>query len=230
MGLVKFGVSNFLPPLYSLKKIAVLSFLISLVFVLMFVGFSQDIFGHRNGAYRYDDASNTNPDPFNPNWMRDLPDYAKITELSLPGTHDTWAGHQSYDNLRGSVRTQSMDLEEQLDAGIRVLDIRLKCIPKTNNDCDFPVHHGSVYLNKNWIDDTLEGSDDPNDDLAVLEWLKRHPSETVIMNLQEEDSDDDKFDKGMDGDVERNIGNGPGTTRPGRNFYGLPVSGGNPRR
>jgi len=157
-----------------------------IVSILIFGVFTLDAFAHKTGPYRYDNESPSNPNPVNSDWMSTLSDDAKITELSLPGTHDTWAGHQSnFFNPQFSTRTQGMDLEEQLNAGIRVLDIRVRCLLKTLGDdfCSFPIHHGVVFLDKNWGDDTLP---------VVLDWLKRHPTEMVIMNLQKEKHDIDE--------------------------------------
>ena len=151
-----------------------------IVSILIFGVYTLDAFAHKTGPYRYDNESSSNPNPLNPNWMSTLSDDAKITELSLPGTHDSWAGHQSnYYNPQWSTRTQGMDLEEQLNAGIRALDIRVRCLLDNLADdyCTFTIHHGTVYLHKNFKKDTLE---------KVLDWLKSHPTEMVIMNLQKE--------------------------------------------
>jgi len=182
MGLVKFGVSNFLPPLFSVKKIAVLSFLISLVFVLMFVGFSQDVFGHGNShgrsPYRFEAEG---PVANNPVWMKELRDSLLITAISIPGTHDTMAGTDS-PNL--GVITQSMNLEEQLESGIRALDIRVK-----HQGGNFPIFHANFFLGFFITDDVLT---------VTKNFLEDNPSETVIINLQQEHPDNHpNFDVNM---------------------------------
>jgi 1-phosphatidylinositol phosphodiesterase len=56
-----------------------------------------------------------------PNWMGRLSDSTRLSELSLPGTHDSGASV-----FGGDIAfTQSMSLATQLDSGIRVWDIRL---------------------------------------------------------------------------------------------------------
>jgi 1-phosphatidylinositol phosphodiesterase len=50
---------------------------------------------------------------------------AKLSQLSIPGTHDSIAYHPAGGG--NIVWTQWMPLKIQLDAGIRFLDIRLKC-------------------------------------------------------------------------------------------------------
>lgn len=115
-------------------------------------------------AYSHDATNGAS----NPRWMTGLPDTLKLSELSLPGTHDTMA-HYGGD----SVQTQSMDLSEQLNAGIRVLDIRCWHI---NNQ--FVISHGIVPQNASFADvlDTVDA------------FLAANPGETVIMRVKEENS------------------------------------------
>jgi len=219
MGLVKFGVSNFLPPLFGLKKIAVLSFLISLVFVLIVPGFFE-AYAHPhesfNGSFDRVEVSRSN-------WMEALSDLIKITELSIPGTHDSWAANNTPEppieadcgsldsdflcelvdfmegfgvnpadeinpaDLKELAQTQAWSLENQLKNGIRALDIRVRCAGSTA--CDFSLHHGSIFLDKNFRGDTLP---------VILKFLKEHPSEFIIMNLQEEASNSNVFASQME--------------------------------
>jgi 1-phosphatidylinositol phosphodiesterase len=64
-----------------------------------------------------------------------------------------------------------MSIANQLDIGVRYLDIRLRQI-----DNALVVHHGSVYQNQNF-DDVL---------LQVTGFLAANPSETVIMEVSSE--------------------------------------------
>ena len=57
------------------------------------------------------------------NWMSAVPDDTLISELSIPGTHDTCA---LIDHPLGFARCQNRDLREQLYSGIRFIDIRVK--------------------------------------------------------------------------------------------------------
>src|SRR4051794_14918530 len=52
-------------------------------------------------------------------WMGALDQRRKISEITIPGTHDsaTWT-------LSGNAQCQTSDIRQQLDAGIRFLDIR----------------------------------------------------------------------------------------------------------
>ena len=103
-----------------------------------------------------------------PDWMGQLPDYTPLSELSVPGTHDTMA----YDGtILGFGQTQSVSLNGQLKGGIRALDIRCRHL---NNR--FPIHHGSFYLNANFTD--------VMDDCAAF--LETHPTESIFMKIAKE--------------------------------------------
>ena len=94
----------------------------------------------------------------------DLP----LTRLSIPGTHDAGA---LYEPLSGTTKCQNLTLGEQLNAGVRFLDIRCRHV---NNA--FLIHHGLIYQKMNF-DDVLN---------AVIGFLTNNPSETVIMSVKEE--------------------------------------------
>src|SRR5262249_28574733 len=58
------------------------------------------------------------PETLHNDWMKWVPDDTNLTEMSLPGTHDTMSLYGG-----GIPETQSMKLRSQLNAGIRVIDI-----------------------------------------------------------------------------------------------------------
>jgi 1-phosphatidylinositol phosphodiesterase len=101
---------------------------------------------------------------WHPNWMRWVPDSKLLSDLSLPGTHDTMA-------LYGGdlVETQSLPLRSQLDAGIRVLDIRCRHIEDV-----FAIHHGVVFQNAYFGADVLK---------VCYEFLQDNPTETILMRV-----------------------------------------------
>ncbi len=102
----------------------------------------------------------------NPDWMGRLPDSARLSDLSLPGTHDTMARNASVFAL-----TQDAELSTQLRAGIRVLDIRARHFRDA-----FPIHHDLEYLNANFTDVVV----------SVTDFLRDHPTEAVVMRLKQE--------------------------------------------
>jgi hypothetical protein len=111
-------------------------------------------------------------------WMANLPDDIAIARMSIPGTHDTMAYQadaQLTHEMRTFTLTQSIDLDTQLRHGARVIDIRCRRIGGT-----FTMHHGSVYLGTNFTDVLT----------TVRSFLQSHPTETVLMSIQEEHEPD----------------------------------------
>ncbi len=102
----------------------------------------------------------------NPNWMSELSGTLRLSDLSLPGTHDSLSLHGGQ-----WVETQSISLKNQLESGVRVFDIRARHI----ND-NFTIHHGPVYQKKNF-DDVM---------VSMTEFLENHPRETILMRVKEE--------------------------------------------
>lgn len=118
---------------------------------------------HDHQGYSHDGAVNYS----NADWMRAVPGNRLLRDLSLPGTHDT----MTYTVGDPITQTQSMSLPNQLNAGIRALDIRCRRIGNR-----FAIHHGIVYLHKNF-DDVL---------LDATRFLAAHPGETLLMRVKEE--------------------------------------------
>ncbi|EMF0060778.1 phosphatidylinositol-specific phospholipase C domain-containing protein, partial [Enterococcus hirae] len=107
-------------------------------------------------------------------WMSRLGDDLRVSQFSIPGTHDSCATH----GVLGIGKEQSLSLPEQLNAGIRYLDIRCKYTNGT-----FAIHHGPVYQQL-MFGDVLN---------QVIDFLNKHPKETVFMRVKQEQSHvDDK--------------------------------------
>lgn len=102
-------------------------------------------------------------------WMSTVAGSTRLRDLSVPGTHDTVTGE--YTGWIPGVETQTLPMAEQLKAGVRALDVRCRHIGNA-----FAIHHGSVYLGKNF-DDVLQ---------VVTGFLRQHPRETVLMRVKEE--------------------------------------------
>ena len=106
----------------------------------------------------------------NPEWMTNLPNDKHLSELSIPGTHDTMAFHtQQVGN--DWVWCQCWGLGLQMSMEICFFDIRCR-----NFNNDLPLHHEQYYLDCRF-DDVLR---------RVTEYLNEHPHEFFIMNVQEE--------------------------------------------
>ena len=152
---------------------------------------------HDSGGYSHDST----PLLENPSWMKYLSGNPKLSELSLPGTHDTmayrvtddviWAaggaaavgayvagpmlgavaGIVTNEIVRDIVQTQSMDLATQLRAGVRVLDIR---IGHANDR--FRIHHGPIDLKADFgeVMETIDA------------FLADYPSEAILVRLKKD--------------------------------------------
>jgi 1-phosphatidylinositol phosphodiesterase len=109
----------------------------------------------------------------NTDWMRWISEDTSVAALSIPGTHDTMTnGYPSgVPFVSIWVRTQSMGLRSQLEAGVRALDIRARHIGDR-----FTMHHENYYLNSNF-DNVLR---------TVVQFLKEHPTEVIVMRVKEE--------------------------------------------
>jgi hypothetical protein len=99
-----------------------------------------------------------------PDWMGELPDDLLLSELSIPGTHETMARH-GY----GHAPCQSLDLYHQLRAGIRALDIRVRSVKER-----WEIYHGDSAQQANF-GHVLS---------TVVDFLTDHRDETVLMRIQ----------------------------------------------
>lgn len=102
--------------------------------------------------------------------MITIPDFLRLSEISIPGTHDSMAFRSNLP-FRDVVRTQTMDLEEQLLSGIRYLDIRV-----SYEGDYFKCRHGAIDLGYNF-EDVLK---------IIQEYLSNYPTETIIMRFKQE--------------------------------------------
>lgn len=113
-------------------------------------------------------------------WMRNLPDEKPLSEVILPGTHDSAAAHPDIPFI---TRCQSYEIDEQLSAGYRYLDIRLG-----ERNGRLVLMHGFTLCRKAafpwseplYVEDVLGDCE---------AFLDEHPSETVIFAVKHEHGD-----------------------------------------
>ncbi|KUH47360.1 hypothetical protein [Mycoplasmopsis meleagridis] len=114
-------------------------------------------------------------------WMKNVDSSKKLSELSIPGTHDSamW-DYKGVAGLFGSswALTQSKNFSQQLIAGIRFFDIRV-----AGFHYGLALKHGPVWANTN-----LEAFFQ-----SVKTFLSAHPSEVVLFRIQQEDVDVSKY-------------------------------------
>ena len=102
------------------------------------------------------------------NWMADLVDGTPLNALSIPGTHDSGALY-SFADVSG--KCQTLCVADQLQIGVRFLDIRLQLV-----DDELRVVHSFVDQ-KTELGDLL-------DDIAVF--LRAHPTEFLLVSFKED--------------------------------------------
>jgi 1-phosphatidylinositol phosphodiesterase len=104
-------------------------------------------------------------------WMAGLSGATRLSALTIPGTHDTCALHGG-----DAVQCQTKSLKDQLDSGIRYVDIRCRHIEDR-----FAIHHGAFYQ------DLMFGSGVRD---VCVDWLRNHSRETIVMAIKHEYTDE----------------------------------------
>src|SRR5690242_10710610 len=101
-------------------------------------------------------------------WMSGLDDARLLSELSIPGSHDSGA---LFEPIAGLSKNQDLTIAEQLAAGVRYLDIRCR-----NIEDRFYIFHGSVDQHQGF-DQVLA---------TIYAFLDAHPGEAVIASVMQE--------------------------------------------
>lgn len=151
-----------------MKLIAVVPILISFCFSFVATHYDAAYYGEP-GDGEFKDYSD---------WMKKLDGDTLLSELALPGTHDSAAFTERaqawYAFAR--VQTQARTFVEQMRDGIRFFDIRIR---HTGNK--FALHHADFYL-EIMFGDFLN---------AVCNFLESNPSETILFRLKEDHKPDE---------------------------------------
>ena len=113
-------------------------------------------------------------------WMADIKDEVNLKDLTIPGTHDSGADYGCPDAAFDPYgECQDWTIKEQLNNGIRYLDIRLNY---EEDDKVFRIHHGPCYQRMTFKDVMTD----------VKAFLSAHPQETIIMRYKDEYDDTEK--------------------------------------
>ena len=109
-------------------------------------------------------------------WMANIDGSTKLSAINIPGTHDSTT--KNVDNSLWS-KCQDKTIAEQLELGIRYLDIRLD--GSDNSGTLYCVHSSSKCYddNKNRLDLQAVLND-------CYTFLTNHPTETIIMRMKED--------------------------------------------
>lgn len=116
-------------------------------------------------------------------WMKELHDEWPLSLLSIPGTHNSPTCYTALP----SVRCQSVGVPEQLQNGVRFLDIRVNVLP---DDEDLALVHAVFPISltgSKWFKDMLDD---------IYKFLDDNPSETILMSIKREGTG-----KGTDGQL-----------------------------
>ncbi|MDR1465147.1 MAG: RICIN domain-containing protein [Oscillospiraceae bacterium] len=108
-----------------------------------------------------------NKDMNTESWMSLLPENCRLTDLAIPGTHDTATYQQTGDAAKCQTRT----ITEQLEDGIRYFDLRMG---KTDGDTD----RLSLWHSDDWTGLMLDVLL-----IDVSRFLEDHPGEVVIAQV-----------------------------------------------
>ena len=100
-------------------------------------------------------------------WMSHVNDNVKISQLTIPGTHNTCAS-----NVSVLAKCQNISLMEQLNSGIRFIDIRCR----HSND-EFILHHGNFKIQCDFEHGVMG---------VCVQFLCSNPTETIICLLKPE--------------------------------------------
>jgi 1-phosphatidylinositol phosphodiesterase len=119
----------------------------------------------------------------NETWMSQIKDNTRLSDLSIPGTHDSAA---IIGATAGAASTQSLDIPHQLINGIRYLDVRAA----VDSNGYFALYHGDYYENL-YFGELLQ---------YVYDFLDKNPGETIYLKLAQEHTSvsDAVFNKSFD--------------------------------
>ncbi|MGV8973767.1 phosphatidylinositol-specific phospholipase C domain-containing protein [Lactococcus lactis] len=111
------------------------------------------------------------------NWMTNVNGNLYLSELSIPGSHESCAteGVKIPIVNKDYGKCQEYSVNEQLNMGVRFLDIRCK---SSDDGSNLAIHHGSIYQNL-MFGDVLN---------QCQNFLRNHPGETILMRIKQEHS------------------------------------------
>jgi 1-phosphatidylinositol phosphodiesterase len=101
-------------------------------------------------------------------WMGGIDGSVRLSQLTIPGSHDAGA---RFEPIAGTTKCQEFTLAEQMNFGVRFLDIRCRHVKDA-----FAIYHGSADQKLSFAGVLRQ----------VAGFLAAHPSECVILSVKEE--------------------------------------------
>jgi len=142
-------------------------------------------------------------------WMKGIPDTALLSEINMPGTHDTGTMAVVQD-MSGAIDNASITkcqkhyFEEQLATGARSFDIRCNATPNSKSVNDVMIIHGNSliqcynrYGGKLSLGELLE--------IGKL-FLSKQPSETLLFLIKPDDGTHEDLARTLKAYIEQNPG------------------------
>lgn len=137
------------------------------------------VVSHVASGYSYDHTKDIYT--YYPDWMGNLTTLfpssnLKLSQMVIPGTHDSASTNSglSWTPLRPWALTQLNEIEQQLELGARVLDLRFG---DKNGRLSFV--HGSVVIGgltpERWLNEQMKN---------IRSWLNDHQNEIIIMKCK----------------------------------------------
>ena len=136
------------------------------------------------------------------NWMSNIDSNVKVSQLTIPGTHDSSA-FCLYGSMSDFAQCQDMSFEEQLDSGLRAFDLRYGY-----DNGKFCLYHGSTWpfiykchekYKEHWYDLRNKELQLCNVLEKFNNYLKSHPKEFVLISVKRENGDSgDAVNKALD--------------------------------
>ena len=99
-------------------------------------------------------------------WMSQLPDFTRLSSMTIAGTHQTMAQHGF-----GAV-CQHRSITEQYEMGVQFVDIRCRWLSDV-----LPIHHGRWYQQTGFTHGVVQ---------TTVNFLRHHPRETILMLVKDE--------------------------------------------
>ena len=114
-------------------------------------------------------------------WMASISDDTELSSINIPGTHDSAAVNPHFKDI---YARHYATITQQLNSGIRLLDVRLQLAQDENGNYTFLTCHGNIgstlSLNTYQCFESLLSECDS--------FLLENPSETIIMTLKIDDN------------------------------------------
>lgn len=113
-------------------------------------------------------------------WMKEIDGETPLSLINIPGTHNSAT---QYIPLRHFSKCQDKSIAQQLELGVRYLDLRVELskgklkLVHSIIDCK----KSAFSFKKLWLDDVISD---------CSRFVKENPSETIIMNFQIDDGKD----------------------------------------